>query len=49
MGAVAAPGGLEANRERRKGTVGHNEKAEGKLPAADWGSPLSVTDTSSGQ
>lgn len=49
MGTVAAPGGLEANRERRKGTVGHNEKAAGKLPAADWGGPLSVTDTSSGQ
>lgn len=36
MGTVAAPDGLEANGERRKGTVGHNEKAEGKLPAADW-------------
>lgn len=49
MGTVAARDGLEANRERRKGTVGHNEKAEGKLPAADWGGPLSVTDTSSVQ
>lgn len=47
-GTVAAPGGLEANRERRKGTVGHNEKAEGQLPAADWGGPLRVTDMSSG-
>lgn len=49
MGTVAAPDGLEANRERRKGTVGHNEKAAGKVPAADWGGPLSMTDTSSGQ
>lgn len=47
-GTVAALGGLEANRERRKGTVGH-EKAEGQLPAADWGGPLRVTGMSSEQ